>query len=134
MFVRQYAFRSYARNLPDVVDQYLNDTVRAFHCPHAQAAVVNMTTDDERVHFLIEYWREEAPTDGDQEQTPARAMDPAAAVGKPRRRTTRANDHARAAARDQSKGIGVSVESNGEVDVALPFAAEPQDHPPIYWP
>ena len=137
MFSRHYALRSFSLGSYDV-DSLINATIAEFDRPDACASVAAMSSTNEDVHILIEYWKSSEDTsNGDAVETPTRTVEPAATGGQRRRRAASAHDHGRAAARVEPAGQRQSVGAAKrlkEEDVPLPFAVDYYGLPPKPYP
>lgn len=120
-FERSYTFCTFLWQIADLTAG-INDAVAKYDHPDAAASVACMSVDERGVHILIEYWR--FIDNGHRKQTPEGSMDSGTEARKSRRPRAKADDHSGATQRDQSKGIGVTLDANGEVDVPLPFDAD----------
>ena len=131
-FERRYALRIFDTDDGNFTD-LINEAVIEFDHPSAAASVACMSTNDNRLYILIEYWKERVSADGDRQQSSPGSVDETPARRQPRRARTRRADDTGTAARVEPEGVdqpvGASTPVTSEIDVPLPFV-----EPEIEWP
>lgn len=139
-FDRCYELRQFPLSLINAngAQDWITRAVAARDHPRASASVAAITAGDGYLYVLIEYWREEAPIDGDSEQGAPRTVDPGTTRRQSRRSRARTDDHAGATERDRpprqqqpldptrrvrgagGATAGESIVASEEIDVQLP--------------
>lgn len=106
MFERSYVLRSFSLDHGVFLTRDINAAVAECDDERAPASVACMTSDGNRLHILIEKWRDV----GDRQQDPAGAVDATAAVRKPRRKSKAENNDTRAASGVEPEGVTLPLE------------------------